>query len=114
MKGQNYIDGQWRDGSVPFDTINPSDLNEVAGSYSKASPADAEEALDAARRTLPSWSAFNMQARADLLLASKDEIGTLLSREERKTLPEGIGETIRAAQCFHYCGSIPAKVRIAT
>jgi len=36
------------------------------------------------------------------LLAAKDEIGTLLAREEGKTLPEAVGETIRAAQCFHF------------
>ncbi|MBL8582103.1 MAG: aldehyde dehydrogenase family protein, partial [Rhizobiaceae bacterium] len=36
------------------------------------------------------------------ILARKDEIGRLLSREEGKTLPEGIGETIRAAPIFDF------------
>ena len=109
FNGQNYIDGQWRDGAVPFETLNPSDLDEVVGRYSKASPDEVSEAMDAARRALPAWAAWNMQARADLLnkvgeliLARKDEIGLLLSREEGKTLPEATGEAIRAAQCFQY------------
>ena len=109
MQGANYIDGQWHDGITPFETVNPSDLDEMVGSYSKASPEQVTEAMAAARRALPAWTAFNMQARADilrkagdLLMARAGEIGTLLSREEGKTLPEGTGETIRAAQCFHY------------
>lgn len=114
MKGQNYIDGAWREGTVPFETYSPSDLDETVGTYSKASAADVEEAMAAARRALPGWRSFNMQARSDLLrkvgdllIARSEEIGTLLSREEGKTKPEGVGETIRAAQCFHfYAGEV--------
>ena len=50
-----------------------------------------------------------MQARADMLdkigneiLARKDELGKLLSREEGKTLPEGIGEVVRAGNIFKF------------
>lgn len=107
--GQNYIDGAWRDGEVSFETFNPSDLDEQVGRYSKASASDIEEAMAAARRALPQWRSFNMQARADLLRKAGDlliersaEFGRLLAREEGKTLPEAIGETIRAAQCFHF------------
>ena len=38
-----------------------------------------------------------LRKAADEILARKDELGRLLSREEGKTLAEGIGETIRAA-----------------
>ncbi|MBU6392961.1 MAG: aldehyde dehydrogenase family protein [Sphingomonadales bacterium] len=109
MNGQNYIDGAWRSGAASFETRSPSDLDEVVGQYSKVGAAEVEEAMAAARRALPAWRSFNMQARTDmlrkagdLLIARATEIGTLLSREEGKTLPEGIGEANRAAQCFHY------------
>ena len=36
------------------------------------------------------------------IVARKEELGTLLSREEGKTLAEGIGETVRAAQIFDF------------
>jgi alpha-ketoglutaric semialdehyde dehydrogenase len=53
------------------------------------------------------------------LVARKDEIGRLLSREEGKTLAEGIGETMRAAQvfkffageCLRQVGDLQASVR---
>jgi alpha-ketoglutaric semialdehyde dehydrogenase len=53
----------------------------------------------------------SVQDRANLLdavgntiLARKDELGRLLSREEGKTLPEGIGEVVRAGQIFKFFG----------
>jgi acyl-CoA reductase-like NAD-dependent aldehyde dehydrogenase len=36
------------------------------------------------------------------LIARKDELGRQLSREEGKTLPEGIGEVTRAGQVFKW------------
>ena len=36
------------------------------------------------------------------ILARKDELGRLLSREEGKTLPEGIGEAARAGMIFKF------------
>lgn len=109
MQGQNFIAGRWIDGATPFTTTNPSDLDETVGHYSKVGEADVREAMAAARAAQPGWAACNMQVRADvlrkagdILIARSEEIGTLLSREEGKTRPEGIGEAIRAGQCFHY------------
>ena len=57
----------------------------------------------------PAWAATTPQQRADILetagielLARKDEIGRLLSREEGKPLANGIAETMRAAQIFKF------------
>jgi aldehyde dehydrogenase (NAD+) len=109
MKGANYIDGRWVDGAVPFETVNPSDLDETVGHYTKVGEGEVREAMAAARRAQPAWGAMNMQARADILHKAADlikaraqEIGLLLSREEGKTVPEGVGEALRAAQCFQY------------
>lgn len=109
MKGRNFIDGAWRDAELSLQTLNPSDLDERVGLYAAAGVAEAEEAIAAARGAAPGWARFNMQARADILrrvgealAARAEEIGTLLSREEGKTLKEGVGEVHRAAQVFHY------------
>ncbi|MCV3761286.1 aldehyde dehydrogenase family protein, partial [Rhizobium sp. TRM96650] len=63
----------------------------------------------AAKAAFPGWSRSGILERhailkktADEILARKDELGTLLAREEGKTLPEAIGETIRAAQIFEF------------
>jgi len=105
----NFINGQWVTGSNWTRNINPSDVSDIVGEYSQADAAQAEQAISAARAAAPAWGQFNSQARADMLekigneiLARKDELGTLLSREEGKTLPEGIGETVRAANIFKF------------
>ena len=43
-----------------------------------------------------------LKKTADEIMARKEELGRLLAREEGKTLPEGIGETVRAAQIFDF------------
>ncbi|MCR9138953.1 MAG: aldehyde dehydrogenase family protein [Alphaproteobacteria bacterium] len=105
---QNLIDGEWVSGEA-IANINPSNTNDVVGDYARASTADAEQAIAAATAAFPAWSRSTplerhavLRKASDEILARKEELGTLLAREEGKTLPEGIGETIRAAQVFDF------------
>jgi aldehyde dehydrogenase (NAD+) len=106
---QNYIAGAWAEAAEPTPNINPSNVSDVVGEYSRANEAQVRAALAAARAAFPAWSRGGVQARADLLdrigneiLARKDELGILLSREEGKTKPEGIGEATRAGYLFKF------------
>jgi alpha-ketoglutaric semialdehyde dehydrogenase len=105
----NYIAGEWMPGAAYTKNINPSDVSDVVGEYAQADKAQTEQAIAAAKNAAPAWAAFNVQQRADIfekigaeILARKDELGTLLSREEGKTLPEGTGEVVRAANIFKF------------
>ncbi len=105
---RNLIGGVWVDGdAVP--NVNPSDTGDIVGLYARASVADTRAAIAAAKDAFPSWSRSGplerqaiLRKAADEILARKDELGRLLSREEGKTLAEGIGETVRAAQIFDF------------
>ena len=106
---RNYVAGEWVAGDAAIDNGNPSDLSDIVGRYAVASAAQARSAIDAAKAAFPAWSRSTPQARADLLdkvgseiLARQEELGRLLSREEGKTLPEGIGEAARAGQIFKW------------
>ena len=105
----NLIAGAWVEGSDSVDNINPSDLDDVIDSYPRADAAQVNEAVAAAKAAFPAWSSGPIQARATMLaavaseiMARKEELGELLSREEGKTRPEGIGEVMRAAQIFDF------------
>ena len=105
----NYINGEWLAGPSATANRNPSDLSDVIGEYAQADAAQTAAAVDAASAALPAWSTGSIQERANFLdkvgsdiLARKEEIGRLLSREEGKTLPEGIGETARTGQIFKF------------
>ncbi len=105
---QNLIDGE-SVGSEASKNINPSDINDVVGMYAQGGADDAKAAIAAAKAAYPAWSRSGILERhailkktADEILARKEELGKLLAREEGKTLPEAIGETIRAAQIFDF------------
>ena len=104
----NLIDGEWIEGEG-IDDINPSNTNDVVGAYARASAAEADAAVAAAKAAFPTWSRSTplerqavLRKASDEILSRKEELGTLLAREEGKTLAEGIGETIRAAQVFDF------------
>ena len=105
---QNLIAGEWVGGDGTAN-INPSDTNDVVGTYARATAEDTKAAIAAAKAAFPGWSRSGILERhailrkaSDEILARKDELGRLLSREEGKTLAEGIGETIRASQIFDF------------
>jgi acyl-CoA reductase-like NAD-dependent aldehyde dehydrogenase len=105
---QNLIAGEWVGGNAT-DNINPSNTNDVIGRYVQATAEDTLQAIAAAKAAFPAWSRSPILERhgilkktADEILARKDELGRLLAREEGKTLVEGIGETVRAAQIFDF------------
>jgi alpha-ketoglutaric semialdehyde dehydrogenase len=107
----NYIAGEWVPGATAAPNINPSNVADVIGEYSRADETQVRAAIAAARAAFGDWSRGDIQTRADILdrvgteiLARKDELGTLLSREEGKTKPEGIGEVVRAGNIFRFFG----------
>jgi alpha-ketoglutaric semialdehyde dehydrogenase len=106
---KNFINGEWVDGFETRPNINPSDITDIVGDYAQADRKQAETAIAAAQAASVSWANTTPQQRADILeatgielLARKDEIGRLLSREEGKPLANGIAETMRAAQIFKF------------
>lgn len=105
---QNLINGEWVGGDG-VDNINPSNTNEVVGVYARASQQDTLDAIAAAKAAFPAWSRSGILQRWEILsktaheiFARKAELGELLSREEGKTLAEGIGEVTRAGQIFEF------------
>ena len=106
---RNLIDGDWVAGAETGRDVNPSNLTDVVAEYVRADQAGARAAIGAARAAFPAWARGSLQDRADLLdrvgdevLRRAEELGTLLAREEGKTLPEGIGEAKRAGYLFKF------------
>jgi len=106
---KNLINGEWLAGASVSVNRNPSDTSDVVGEYAQADVAQTRTAIAAAGEAFGAWSTGSIQERANILdragneiIARKDELGALLSREEGKTLPEGIGEAMRAGQIFKF------------
>ncbi len=123
---KNLIGGEWVEGASVSRNINPSDTRDVVGEYAQADAAQARAAIAAAQAAAPAWGLSTPQQRFDILdaagseiLARKAELGDLLAREEGKTLPEAIGEVVRAGNIFKFfagealraSGDVVASVR---
>jgi len=105
----NLINGQWLAGNSYSPNLNPSNLADVIGHYTQGDAVQVGEAVQAARSAFVAWSVSGIQARADALdkigneiLARKEELGSLLAREEGKTRAEGVGEAARAGNIFKF------------
>jgi aldehyde dehydrogenase (NAD+) len=107
---RNYIAGDWVEGNKgKLVNTSPADTRDVIGYYAQADRVQTEAAITAAALGQAEWAKSGLEERysalmaiGDELIARKDELGELLAREEGKTLAEGIGETYRSGQFFHY------------
>jgi acyl-CoA reductase-like NAD-dependent aldehyde dehydrogenase len=105
----NYIDGRPFDSADRITDINPSNLGDVVGEFASATTAELDQAIAAARTAFTKWSRTTPQERFDILdragteiLARREELGRLLSRENGKPLADGIGEAARAGYIFKF------------
>src|SRR5258705_14014119 len=114
----NLIDGHKIESADRTTDINPSNLTDVVGEFARASSSEADRAIASARTAFKKWSRTTPQERFDILdragteiLARKDELGRLLSREQGKPLADGVGEAARAGAIFKFFAG--EAVRIA-
>ena len=105
----NLINGRSIESADWSSDINPSNTSDVVGEFARGTTSDLAEAIASAREAFPKWSRTTPQERFDILdragteiLARKEELGRLLSREQGKPLGDGIGEAARAGFIFKY------------
>lgn len=112
------IDGQLVDGDATMSVINPA-TEEVLAECPRASKAQLDQAVAAAKRAFPAWAATPMDERRKALLAMADAIqGDLetlsrtLVQEQGKPLQDAMGEVFGAAAFFRYFASLDLPEKI--
>jgi len=105
----NLIDGRPVDSTDRVPDVNPSNVTDIVGEFARGTAKDVEVAIAAAKAAFAKWSQSTPQERFDILdragteiLARKEELGRLLSREQGKPLADGIGEAGRAGAIFKF------------
>lgn len=107
----NYIGGDWRPAASgeTFDNRNPANRDEVVAAFAASGGDEVDAAITAAAEAAESWRRTSPIARANILYQASNilaarvaGVGRDLTREEGKTLKEGIGETGRAVQILRY------------
>ncbi|RYZ11730.1 MAG: NAD-dependent succinate-semialdehyde dehydrogenase [Comamonadaceae bacterium] len=123
-----YIDGRWRSGEGRDTQVvtNPAD-GAVLGELPLASPADLDEALEAARRgfavwreTVPHERARIIRTAAQLMRERQEQIARVITMEQGKPIAESRGEVGFAADTYDFYAEegrrtygrvIPARAR---
>ncbi|WP_298745798.1 aldehyde dehydrogenase family protein [uncultured Brevundimonas sp.] len=105
----HWIGGERVAADRPSESLNPSDTRDLVARIPDGGADEADAAVGAAKAAFPAWSEASPEVRSDILdragtlvMERREALGRLLSREEGKTLAEGIGETVRAGRILKY------------
>ena len=105
-----YVNGEWVSAGDTTEVTNPSN-GEVLGHVPNLGKKETEEAIEAAHKALPEWSAMLAKDRArilrrwaDLMMENKHDLAVLMTLEQGKPLQESLGEIDYAASFFEWFG----------
>lgn len=113
-KYQNFINGKWVDAKSgkTFENRNPANWDEIIGIFPKSGKEDVDEAVKAARAAFERWRLVPAPKRGeimkkvgDLLVARKEEIARLMTREMGKVLLEARGDVQEGIDTAYYAAS---------
>ena len=98
IKNEAFINGQWVKTEKSFAVYDPANV-EMLQMVSDCGEAETRAAIDAAHAAFPSWAGMTAHKRAeillkwrDLIVANRDALAALLTREQGKPLKESLAE----------------------
>jgi len=111
---KNFIGGEWvaPASGEHFENRNPADSSDVIGNFPLSNAQDVERAVKSAKRGFREWSRTPAPARGDvmrrvgeIMVARKDEIADLMTREMGKPLAETRGDVQEGIDTAFYAAS---------
>ncbi|KND57630.1 Aldehyde dehydrogenase B [Candidatus Burkholderia verschuerenii] len=108
LQTNHYIGGKWTENRERYPVRNPA-TGEIIAQVARGGSAETAQAIDAARAAFPAWRALTAKERAarvkrwgELMLANRNTLAELLTREQGKPLAEALGEVAYAASFFEW------------
>ncbi len=114
QKFQNYIGGRWSDSSdgKTFENRNPANWQEVLGTFPLSTKEDVDRAAKAAEAAFRKWRLVPAPERGsimrkvgDIMVARKEEIARIMTREMGKPLLETRGDVQEGIDTAYYCAT---------
>lgn len=109
VAGRLFLGGEWSPPRDEFASTSPADLDAVVGRFPKATPAEANQAVDAARKAYPAWRRASRIHRAEcfdrlarLIDRETNALATLMARECGKTITECRAEVVEGLHMVQY------------
>ncbi|MFC2063847.1 aldehyde dehydrogenase family protein [Chloroflexota bacterium] len=104
-----FIDGKDVFSDVKFEDFNPSNFEQLLGTFQKGDSSHANLALSAARKAFPTWSRLHWKERIELLRKAAGniddrlfEMGAALSLEVGKNRMESLGDIAETADLIRF------------
>lgn len=110
LKQQNFINGEWVDSidQKTLSVINPATSTEII-KISSIGKAQTEQAVDAAAHAFESWKLTTAKERSlllkkwfQLIIENQEDLATILSTEQGKSLTESRGEILYGASFIEW------------
>ncbi len=110
----NFIAGKWSQSSSgkTFENRNPADTRDLIGTFPLSTSDDVDRAVQSATTAFEKWKRTPAPARGDILrkvgdilLARKEEIASLMTREMGKPLAETRGDVQEAIDTAYYAAT---------
>jgi len=108
LRTSHYIDGAWRESAETYAVRNPA-TGEVIANVARGGAGETKLAIEAAVKAFPAWRAMTAKERGarvrrwgELMLANRETLAALLTREQGKPLAEALGEVAYAASFFEW------------
>ncbi len=112
------IDGKMVDGDQTMAVLNPA-TEEVLAQCPRASKAQLDKAVAAAKAAFPAWSAMPIEDRrklvlkmADVIEANSSDLARLLTSEQGKPLADATFEVMGMAGFFRYLASLDLPMKV--
>src|SRR3569833_3083817 len=112
------IGGKMVAGDQQMDVINPA-TEEVLTKCPRASVAQLNDAVAAAKAAFPGWAATPIAARkavlnsiADAIEKNSSELARLLTQEQGKPIGDATGEVLGTAAFFRYFTALDLPVKV--
>ncbi len=118
LPNKAYVAGEWVDAAdgATFAVTNPA-RGDVIAHVPDLTRADAARAIAAADKARHEWAARTGKERAailrkwyDLCIANQDDLGTILTAEQGKPLPEAKGEVVYGASFIEWFGEEAKRI----
>ncbi len=118
LPNKAYVAGEWVDAAdgATFAVTNPA-RGDIIARVPDLTRADAARAIAAADKARHEWAARTGKERAailrkwyDLCIANQDDLGTILTAEQGKPLPEAKGEVVYGASFIEWFGEEAKRI----
>lgn len=118
LETRAFVAGEWvdADDGATFEVKNPA-RGDVIARVADLSRAEVKRAIEAAQLAMKDWAARTAKDRAkvmrrwfELMMENQDDLGTILTAEQGKPLPEARGEIAYGASFIEWFGEEAKRV----